>query len=355
MSRWLVVSAHDAENPKNGSALRVRQHLERLKKQGHEVRHFRVAAGREWASMSLLDKAKQAPRIAVGMAFRLDPNCTFLFIKKDAERLESEVRGFRPEWVVFCESWLFPYHNFLLQVAAHGKPYGFWWHQVIDLHNVESRLRSRTSTARAVMMYRAEKFLVGMSDETWVCSLVDAGNVQELYGRRATVIPNKVDAARYESVPRCESRRFGMVGIWSYRPNEEAGRILLDLVHPFVADSTLVLAGKNPAEWMKRPAVEVTGEVEDTRDVLGNLRTVVVPLLEGGGTRMKILEAMAAGVPVIATPKAVEGLEITNMMQCVICQPWEMAKRIEFLWSHPSVEEHLRTNARALVQQKYSW
>lgn len=363
--RWLVVGAHDVDPAKNGSALRIRQHMERLHGEGKEVEYFKAAPEKTWDGFSTGQKILASPRILAGALLGDDPNCTMLFDRVVANRLVAKIREFKPKHIIFCESWMTAYAT----AAMKGGPYGFWWYQYIDLHNVESRLRLEVSrgkngvwrfaeSRRASLMFESEFWLTNTSDQTWVCSRVDQEHVKRLYGIDSVVIPNKIDVRRYENVSQCDDKTFGMVGIWSYGPNGEAGGILVNEIWPDIPEATPILAGKNPTDEMMDAVAHgavVLGEIPDTRSALARMRTVVVPLRKGGGTRMKILEAMAAGVPVVATEKAVEGLEVEHLRDCVICEPEEMAGWIRKLWDSPGLESLLRTNARALVQEKYSW
>lgn len=368
--RWLVMGAHEPFPAKNGSALRIRQHIEMLRGEGATVQYFQVAPKIPWAELSTGRKIVEGSRIFVG-AVRdgEDPNCTFIFNGKIADAVEASIRDFKPNHVLICESWMAAYVAHLLKVTMYKKPFGFWWHQYLDLHNVEASLRYQisrskkgigrfTEARRSDLMFETEFWLSNISDEVWVCSRVDQERVLRLYGRESKVVPNKIFAEHYENVPRCTLRSFGMVGIWSYGPNAEAADIILKEVAPKVTASTVVLVGRNPTEAMKKAtsgSVRVLGEVDDVRAALGQMRTVVVPLLQGGGTRMKVLEAMAAGIPVIATEKAVEGLDVKHLEHCVICKPEEMADWILKLWDSPGLENVLRDNARKLVKERYSW
>ncbi len=367
--RWLVLGAHEPFPAKNGSALRIRQHIETLRGEGATVEYFNAAPAEQWAELSVAKKVLTGSRLLVGALSGEDPNCTFLFNGKVADRLEAKVRDFQPKHVLVCESWMAAYVAHLLKVAVTKEPFGFWWYQYLDLHNVEASLRRQISkgktglgrlaeSGRANLMFETEFWLTNISDEVWVCSRVDQDLVKELYGRESKVVPNKIFAEHYAAVRQCKNRTFGMVGIWSYGPNAEAANILLKEIAPKVTDSTVILVGKNPTGPMweaSSGSIQVLGEVGDVRGALGQMRTVVVPLLQGGGTRMKVLEAMAAGIPVVATPKAVEGLDVVHLEHCVICEPEEMASWILKLWDSPGLENVLRENARKLVKERYSW
>ena len=104
----------------------------------------------------------------------------------------------------------------------------------------------------------------------------------------------------------------------SYYPNEQAIRWFLDSIFPrirrHIPDARLVVAGMSPPRWLTARAghVEVTGWVEDIRPFLKRASVVIAPLLIGGGTRVKILEAQAMRRPVVSTTLGAEGLGLRD-------------------------------------------
>ncbi len=82
----------------------------------------------------------------------------------------------------------------------------------------------------------------------------------------------------------------------------------------------------------------------------------VIPLLVGGGTRLKVLEAMALGTPVVSTSKGVEGLEVEHGEHLLIANnPEEFADALHSIFSDHNLANRLRMNARRLVEEKYDW
>lgn len=372
----MVIGAHNPYQAKNGSALRIRQHLEVLRVQGAETFYWGLGEGGEgrknarvlpivpWSNLSLVRKLLLVPKLLFSLVIGIDPNVSFLYTRKRAKDFEAAVRDFQPTHLLVSESWM---HLFVESIRS---GLGLALHITFDLHNVESILRrdmgrkkswwNRLLTSwRSSVMFEAEWEMCNLSDVTWVCSRDDAVTVASIYLVSAKVVSNKVDLSLYENLGVTTGiRSFGMVGIWSYEPNGQAADILLDVVWPEIGKSVPVLVGKNPTVAMLKAAGHgalVTGEVDDVRPSLGRIRTMVIPLTAGGGTRMKVLEAFAAGIPVVATAKAVEGLEVTHLTDCIICEPAEMAGWVLKLWDSPGLEKVLRNNARDLVRLKYSW
>src|ERR1044072_7405160 len=109
------------------------------------------------------------------------------------------------------------------------------------------------------------------------------------------------------------------MGSLDWRPNQDAANLLLSEVLPAVRApeprATAVLVGRRPPEWLRQkvaatPGAELHADVPDVRPFLARCGFLVVPLRIGGGSRLKILEALGAGTPVVSTKVGAEGLEL---------------------------------------------
>ncbi|MCA1553515.1 MAG: glycosyltransferase, partial [Chloroflexi bacterium] len=102
--------------------------------------------------------------------------------------------------------------------------------------------------------------------------------------------------------------------------------------------------------------VELTGYLPNVHEAVASALACVVPLRIGGGTRLKILEAMALGTPVVSTPKGAEGLAVTHEEHLLIAdEPQTFAREAVRLLREPALRNHLKTNARRLVERHYNW
>jgi glycosyltransferase involved in cell wall biosynthesis len=96
--------------------------------------------------------------------------------------------------------------------------------------------------------------------------------------------------------------------------------------------------------------------VDDVRPVIAGSAACVVPLRQGGGTRLKILEAMALGVPVVSTRKGAEGLDVVDGEHLLLADgPRDLAAASVRLLQDGALRARLAANARALVEQRYDW
>jgi polysaccharide biosynthesis protein PslH len=179
-------------------------------------------------------------------------------------------------------------------------------------HNLESSFRG-TSVLR-----RFERRILRTFAHSWMASNADVRRAYELAGEAIDVryVPNVIDLARLTSpAGRPGSLRILFAADLTYLPNRNGLEYLLEKVMPLVwqrlADARLVVVGRGLAQPPRADArVEMLGFVEDLEAVYASVDCAAVPLLEGGGSPLKFIEAMAHGLPVVATPRAAAGLEV---------------------------------------------
>lgn len=191
---------------------------------------------------------------------------------------------------------------------------------IYNAHNLESAYRHQLASddlGSPKLLRGAERRLLATFAESWMVSEADLAGARALCpGAVLRLVPNVVDIAAIAAVaPPPETNRVLMVADYTYEPNANGLRFLLDEVMPRVwatrPDTVLRLVGRglqNPAP--DEPRVQAAGFVEDLDAEYAAARCAVVPLLEGGGTPFKFLEALAHGVPVVATPRAAAGLAV---------------------------------------------
>ncbi len=246
---------------------------------------------------------------------------------------------------------------------------------VLDAHNVESdllgsvadqtpggpsRLRLRWEEKK---MRRFERHVA--TDVAAVCTTSDAdAEVFERWGaREVVVVPNGVDtvAIPQRAVP-VGGRRLLYVGHLGYEPNAAAARELareiLPLVRVELPDANVRLVGRHGARLsaLAGPHVELAGEVTPVLPELRAARAVVIPLRAASGTRLKVLEAMAAGVPIIATPLAVAGIAVRDEEHVLLgTTPGELAAQVLRVCRDDALAQRLADEARALAERTYDW
>lgn len=190
---------------------------------------------------------------------------------------------------------------------------------IYSAHNLESSFRHRLDDAGMSLaaLERFERLLLERFAESWMVSPADIDGAAALApGTALRLVPNVVDVAAIEPVPpRADERVVLFVADLSYEPNRGALAFLLEQAMPSLwkraPEAELVVAGKGseaiePSDERVRPS----GFVPDLRDLYLAAGAVAVPLLEGGGSPLKFVEALAYRVPVAATPLAAAGLEV---------------------------------------------
>jgi sugar transferase (PEP-CTERM/EpsH1 system associated) len=251
---------------------------------------------------------------------------------------------------------------------------------VLDWHNVESELiqqyaastsnpaRKFIATRTSALLYQMEQdALKSFSAHTVVSELERDKLLKRAPGAKIQVIPNGVDTAafaRRQPLPISASRQTLLfVGSMDYHANSEAVLwFCRDIWPQLAAEFTSLdfkIVGRNPPSSVQALAsarILVTGTVEDVRPFYHEAFAVLVPLRVGGGTRLKILEAMAAGVPVISTRLGAEGIAAEDQKQILLADtPAAMAAAIRSLLTQPDLAPKLREAARILVETRYDW
>ncbi len=199
---------------------------------------------------------------------------------------------------------------------------------IYNAHNIESSFRheltARGARERETMRSFEQRVLADFQ-ESWMVSRADMEAARELCpDARLRYVPNVVDVAAIVPVrPAVEERRALFVASFAYEPNRRGLSFLLDEVFPRVwtelPDARLTLVGAGLRESPSSdPRVEMRGFVEDLRSAYASASCAVVPLLQGGGTPLKLIEALAYGLPAIATARAAAGLELRDGEHCLI-------------------------------------
>ena len=183
---------------------------------------------------------------------------------------------------------------------------------------------------------------------------------------RIVVIPNGADTAyfRPQPPPADNAPTLIFTGTMFYYPNIDAVLYFFDRIYPHIVagvpDVRVLIVGHNPAPEIKGlerfSNVRVTGYVPDIRPYIAQSTAMIVPLRLGGGTRLKILEAMAMERPVISTSIGAEGLAVQAGEGIMIADdPLNFASKTVELLQSPELRHRIVARARRLVENSYSW
>jgi sugar transferase (PEP-CTERM/EpsH1 system associated) len=184
-------------------------------------------------------------------------------------------------------------------------------------------------------------------------------------GLKAIVIPNGVDTEYYkpQSLP-CYSQTLVFTGKMDFRPNIDAVlwfcREVLPLLRAAIPTIHFYIVGQKPHRRIlplaDSPAVTITGYVDDIRPYIARAALYVIPLRIGGGTRLKVMEAMAMGKAIVSTTVGCEGFKVTAGRELVMADSAaDFARRVIELLGDDRARESLGREARRFVERHYDW
>ena len=254
---------------------------------------------------------------------------------------------------------------------------------IYDAHNAEWVLQDRAwradarrlagwpaalySRLQTVKLRRFEARLLAAADATVAVSAADAAALQPLAPTaRLTVVPNGIDTDAYAPTGAPEDDDLCVfTGKMDFRPNVDGVAWFVHDVWGRVRDARptarLRIVGRDPSPRVMAlddaaTGIAVTGAVPDVRPHLAAAGVVVVPLRVGGGTRLKVLEAMAMGKAVAATSLAVEGLDLVPGREVLVADTAaDLAAAVLRLAADPAERRALGAAARARVVRDYRW
>jgi len=250
---------------------------------------------------------------------------------------------------------------------------------VLDTHNIEFELaRQQAAREHGLLRHlhnganwpklrREEADAFRRFDGVIFCSDLDASVGRELVPSvRSTVVPNAVDVDAFSprpELPPPDGRTVLFFGALNYFPNVDGILFFLREGWPLLAAShpecRLKIVGQHPTREIlsfQGPRVEVTGRVDDVRPHLAAAAVTVVPLRIGGGTRLKIVEAMAMARPVVSTRVGAEGLDARHGEHLLLGDDAPgLAAAAGRVLDDPALGRALGQAGRRLVQQRYSW
>lgn len=216
---------------------------------------------------------------------------------------------------------------------------------------------------------RWEKHYWNHCDQLVVMSQQDKAFVAEHLSRSIpiSVVENGVDSEWFDQVARHEAAdpTVLFVGTFRWLPNLEAVRLLVQKIWPLVKEklprAKLSIVGAAPTNEVlayaeRDPSITVSGNIPDIREAFATAHILAAPVWSGKGTRYKVLEALAAGTPVVATSTAVEGLAITDGKEAVVVDdPNAFAQAVVQLLQNSKRREALRSAGRVFVKDQFDW
>lgn len=251
--------------------------------------------------------------------------------------------------------------------------------RIVDTHNVDSVNMDRYVTSlvpgpkrwyavrTAANLRHLEREVCGAADQVWVCSREEAATLAASgVPSPVMVVANGVDTVRFcpgENAP--DPCRLLFFGKLDYFPNHDAVmyclREILPQIRATVPEAELQVVGAGASPVLREaiaaaPGATLVGRVDDVAAAIAGAAVVVVPLRAGGGTRLKILEAMAVARPVVSTTVGAEGLGMTDGEELRLADdPAQFAERVVGLLRDPEFANRLGARGRTAVQEKFDW
>jgi glycosyltransferase involved in cell wall biosynthesis len=242
----------------------------------------------------------------------------------------------------------------LFEQAARQAP--FWRQRLMARLDL-----GRTRRFEAGLSMRFERTLVSSPRDATVFTTLAHGQA----ARRVVALPNGVDLDYFHPLPSSpEPETVLFSGKISYHANEAAVLELAHRIMPLVwrerPNAQLVIAGKDPSQAVSRlsgdPRITVTGFVEDLRPFFWSATVVVAPLIYGTGIQNKVLEAMACGVPVVASSAACAGIGAPPGRALLVGSgAQEIASHVVALFRAPARRAELAVAGRRYVQMQHDW
>lgn len=295
---------------------------------------------------------------------------SWLYSREVGRQLESFAKGRNYDLVHVDTEALIPYLSsvkFARRLALN--------HHNAEAHMMNRRAEKEASPLRkmyckieAKKLFRYARESFGVFDLHLTCSEEDRHRILEIdKGFSVAVVPNGVEVPKpkwAEMQGARRGKRALFVGGLDWYPNADAAEFLVRTVWPHVLEripvAELHFVGKAPPNWLlERAATEKSiichGFVEDVRPYYEGAGVFVCPIRDGGGTKLKILHAMAHGVPVVAHPIAIEGLSVVSGRDLLVGEtPSEIAACVEKVLADQGLAHQLRTAAWDVIAKEYS-
>lgn len=309
----------------------------------------------------LLPKWKSYLNMVLGVFSEIPFQVKFYYSKEMAGKIKKMTINSRYDIIHFVLSRMIPYVDFVnhnTMVLDH-----------IDALSMNMKRRfEREKGIKKLLFYyewqkvkRYEHSKHDLFHYSIVTSQVDK---EYLINENIAVIPNGVDPERFAPVKCKKDIDLIFTGNMGYFPNEDAVLYFSKEIFPLILrqrhDINFYIVGANPSSRIKKLAdgknVFVTGYVDNLKDYLNRTHVSVCPMRSGSGIQNKILEAMASGVPIIATSYAIGSITAEPEKDIIISdEPIRFAEGVLRLLANDKLREKISFNARRFVEQKYRW
>lgn len=250
---------------------------------------------------------------------------------------------------------------------------------VLNHHNIESHMMLRRAQKESHLLKKLYYFQEGRKLKAYeskvcnqfnlniTCSTMDTDRLSgSVPGLHVETIPNGVDLNYFKPIGlEQKDKSLVFAGGLSWYPNIAAMNFFAMKVWPELtkeeAGVSMTVIGRNPPQWIvdfanKNSGFEVTGFVDDVRSYIDQAAVYICPIDDGGGTKLKILDALAMGKAIVAHPVACEGIDVVENESVIFAEtPEEYVIKIKMLFNNKVLRQSLGINGRRLIEEKYDY
>lgn len=327
------------------------------------------------ANLEVLKQENETTQIKIARyikSYLLGINPLYLKFKPyHITKIIHSINLWKPKIIVLEYSYLSP----LIGILKKSYPLAKY---IVNCHNIESDLqwqifKNETNPLNKLKYYisykgalRTENLHLSSANSLWSVSESDRLKLQQMTLNKVpvSVIPNPCPSwiqqkgctfLNIQEIP----FSLGFVGDFSYPPNIEAASFLLSKISELseaIPEVTVWLIGRKPPRWLceaQSKNLIVTGEVENIIDILSQMALIAIPLFSGGGTRLKVIEAMNLGKAIVSTPKGVEGLNVKHGHNICISNSNNFVNACITILKNENLRKTLGLNAKINFQNDY--
>lgn len=315
------------------------------------------------------DHAESQWKAERALGLNLYDVCMVDFIEKSSEYVQKAKELMREsDIIIFSHPYLYELHK----LASDEKKI------IYEAHNVEYTLKKDYINDKeyADKVREIELNLCSRSNMIFSTSGEDKKALIDLYNvdsEKVIIAPNGVNTSEISFIKNeIKSEQKAIAGIPNYRtvlfvgswhpPNLGALKFIVDTLAKEFGNYLFLVVGSVKDYYLQTHRgfpknVLAFGVIDEKEkyDIYKLADIAINPMFTGSGTNIKMLDYMSAGIPVISTPVGARGLEIENYKHAIICSIDQMAEKISELIGDQKLQNHLRTNARSLVETNYSW
>lgn len=295
--------------------------------------------------------------------FNLTPRSVIdTYSKEMAQRIDDTLKNRSVDLVIASQFDMAVYSKHFIGVPAifEEVEIGLYYDRFSKALNLRERFRN------GLTWLKHSRYLDRLLNDFSACTVVSLQEREILssilsHSMTIQVVPNFVDLDNYRDIPEHpEPDSLIFTGGFSYFANHDAMSWFMQFVYPLIRQDNphirVFVTGNTAGKQVPyQSELILTGFVDDVRPLVANASISLAPIRIGGGTRLKILEAMALRTPVVSTTKGAEGLEIEHGTHLLVADtPEEFARAVLTLLNDPDLRANISNQAYELVREKYS-